>query len=188
MNKSSSKGIISSELNVKVIKKLLTKRYIEYWTKSIQTKEGKLKTYKTFKNNFIQEPYLKIKDTEARKCLARLRTSAHSLEIERGRYTRPKTPVNNRICEVCKKDVGTEVHFLLSCPNLSIARGTHLQKIGKLAPNFMKLNEYDKFRFLMTSDDEILQITCNLVKSLDKLRTTMIDYNITPKVGKRKKK
>jgi hypothetical protein len=36
--------------------------------------------------------------------LARFRISAHKLEIERGRYTIPKTVVENRICEAVEDE------------------------------------------------------------------------------------
>ena len=45
------------------------------------------------------------------------RTSNHKLHIETGRYTRPITPVENRICSNCNsKSVEDEIHFLMYCP------------------------------------------------------------------------
>jgi hypothetical protein len=44
-------------------------------------------------------------------------TSNHKLHIETGRYTRPITPVENRICSNCNsKSVEDEIHFLMYCP------------------------------------------------------------------------
>jgi hypothetical protein len=44
---------------------------------------------------------LPLKELSNRSTLACFRISAHKLEIERGRYTIPKTAVENRICKQC---------------------------------------------------------------------------------------
>ena len=63
--------------------------------------ENKLRTYCKFKFNFQQEKYLdNIKELSNRSTLARFQISAHKFEIERGRYTIPKTAVENRICKL----------------------------------------------------------------------------------------
>jgi hypothetical protein len=47
-----------------------------------------------------------------RNILTRFRTSNHKFHIETGRYTRPITPVENRICSNCNsKSVEDELHF-----------------------------------------------------------------------------
>ena len=53
----------------------------------------KLRTYQLFKKVHEFEPYLHITNSKLRSAIAKIRTSAHSLEIERGRYAKPKTPV-----------------------------------------------------------------------------------------------
>ena len=51
--------------------------------------------------------------THTRYCTAisRSRTSSHTLEIEHGRYTVTRTPINDRLRCVCKL-VEEEAHFL----------------------------------------------------------------------------
>ena len=45
------------------------------------------------------ECYLKhVNNSKFRVALSKLRTSSHSLEIERGLYTRPKLNVDQRLC------------------------------------------------------------------------------------------
>ena len=52
-----------------------------------------IKNYETYKSEFCMEPYLYlISNLRYRNALTRLRTSSHTLEIERGHYTMPKTP------------------------------------------------------------------------------------------------
>ena len=60
------------------------------------------------------EKYLDmVTDKRYRTAITRLRTSSHTLEIERGRYTIPRTPAADRLCCVCKV-VEDEEHFLVS--------------------------------------------------------------------------
>ena len=47
-----------------------------------------------------------------RSILTRFRISAHKLEIEIGRYTTPKTPLENRLCKQCNSsEIEDEEHF-----------------------------------------------------------------------------
>ena len=61
-----------------------------------------------------------VTNCKHRSALTRLRLSSHRLEIETGRYTRPKTDRDERFCTYCKfmgKDVvEDEIHFLTTCP------------------------------------------------------------------------
>jgi hypothetical protein len=48
------------------------------------------------------------------------------LAIETGRYSKSKTPHNERFCKFCKDQVEDKSHFLLKCPKYNILR----QKYG----------------------------------------------------------
>ena len=48
--------------------------------------------------------------------LTKLRISAHPLEIETGRYSKPCIPKECRFCHFCKTAVEDELHFLYDCP------------------------------------------------------------------------
>ena len=67
---------------------------------------NKLRFYKTLKGSFTQEPYVtNIKNKSQRAWLTRFRVSAVSnLRIESGRYTKPVTPITERICRYCDSD------------------------------------------------------------------------------------
>ena len=54
---------------------------------------NKLRTHATFKYQFLCESYINTLNCRERQALSKFRISAHKLEIERGRYTVPKTPV-----------------------------------------------------------------------------------------------
>ena len=61
------------------------------------------------------EPYLYlIKKFRYRQVIARFRCSSHTLEIERGWHTNPKTPVAERKCKHCDV-MEDEEHFFLMC-------------------------------------------------------------------------
>ena len=73
-----------------------------------------IRAYRSYKLNFGMECYLKhVNNSKFRVALSKLRTSSHSLEIERGRYTRPKLNVDQRLCMSC--NVEDEEHFVLHC-------------------------------------------------------------------------
>jgi hypothetical protein len=46
--------------------------------------------------------------------ITQLRISAHCLNIERGKYNKPKIPREERFCKFCT-EVETEEHFSISC-------------------------------------------------------------------------
>ncbi len=89
----------------------------------------KLRTYKLFKDEFKFENYLSsTKNLNHTLVLFRFRISLLNLRIETGRYTRPKIPVNERMCIYCTfQAVETESHFLLQC---SLLRMDFLEKIN----------------------------------------------------------
>ena len=69
---------------------------------------GKLRTYLKLKCNFGFENYLHIlSDFNQRKSFTKFRISNHKLKIETGWYSKPITPLENRICEKCFSDENT---------------------------------------------------------------------------------
>jgi hypothetical protein len=120
-------------------------------------KNPKLRTYKKFKNEFQLESYIATpKNLQHAIALFKFRTSAHNLAIETGRYTRPKTPLNERICLHCQnKPIEDEVHFLLQCPLYNRERKVMLDKI-KISLNTENLNDDELFLNLMSCKDKIV--------------------------------
>ena len=99
------------------------------------TKSGnKLRTYGQFKSQFSMENYvLHIKNTKARKLFTSLRISNHTLCIETGRYTRPKTPPLERLCTMCSMgEVEDEKHLILQCPTYAAERSEFLRKMQSI--------------------------------------------------------
>ena len=95
----------------KLTTSLLKSQFDRYWLDCInmaKTKDqdlsdhNKLRTYKTYKSSFTREPYIDlIRNRNQKSSLTRLRTGSHFLGVERGRWTRPVTPLVHRTCSYC---------------------------------------------------------------------------------------
>ena len=112
-----------------------------------------IRTYRSYKLNFGMECYLKhVNNSKFRVALSKLRTSSHSLEIERGRYTRPKLNVDQRLCMSCNV-VEDEEHFVLHCQDNRMERELLFQKIYMRDSSFFNLSSFEQFVFLMRCSD-----------------------------------
>ncbi|KAL3700010.1 hypothetical protein R1sor_018032 [Riccia sorocarpa] len=70
---------------------------------------------------YKEKPYLSINDRKVRHAFARFRISAHTLNVEEGRWK--NIPREDRICSVCTLGkVEDEYHTLLVCPGFSDLR------------------------------------------------------------------
>ena len=78
---------------------------------------------------FKLQPYLyQVNIDSCKIALSRLRMSAHNLEIEAGRWKKPKpTPRENRTCCICHK-LEDEFHLLLECQLYTELRKTYINK------------------------------------------------------------
>ena len=115
-----------------------------------------MRTYILYKNNFCYEKYLDILATELRKPLTQFRISAHNLEIERGRYTRPVTPVNQRICRRCNASTDSELHFLFECGLFTSQREQLFINLTENCPLFTTLSDENKLQYLLNSEGSAL--------------------------------
>jgi hypothetical protein len=81
-----------------------------------------------------------VKKYEYRKSICKLRTSAHRLFIETGRYT--NIPRNERICKNCtNQENEDETHFLTRCPKFSGERDDLFNSISAKVKNFTNLSD-----------------------------------------------
>jgi hypothetical protein len=142
--------IDDNSLNSKqIVNKFLFIKYSEYWKSRIMN-ESKLRTYITFKADFGMEDYLTISNDKHRKAMARFRISAHTLAIERGRYTTPPTPLIDRVCKHCADHrIEDEFHFLVECDKYDSPRRKLFHEIGILCPRFQDLNDKQKFVYML---------------------------------------
>ena len=98
-------------------KSSVTTNYIEQWSSCMMhfDRFPLLRTYRGIKLAFKTEPYLYlVENRRFRHAISQLRASSHTLQDKRGRYTKPKTPVNERICIVCQC-LEDDLHFVTAC-------------------------------------------------------------------------
>ena len=140
---------------VKNLKMYLQNLYKSNWCEEINRNDNsskKLRTYYTFKNDYEMENYLKTNiPVSKRQNFSKLRVSAHTLEIELGRYTRPKTPLELRKCKICQSDsVEDEKHFILDCKYYEDLRNQLFKELSEYDIHFKELSRTSKFNYIMT--------------------------------------
>ena len=94
-----------------------------------------------------------------RSFLAKIRLSAHNLEIEKGRYV--EIDKNNRICKVCQNlDIEDEKHFILLCPKYEAQRNIFKTKLSTFPNLNQTIHNNDKLLKLLmkTSCKRVLKI------------------------------
>ena len=97
------------------IRHVIRSFFVRKWQESVAdiNKNPILRTYVRFKYNFGIESYLvSVKNPRYRAAISKLRTSSHALEVERGRHTKPKTPLEERLCPNCHV-LEDEQHFVM---------------------------------------------------------------------------
>ena len=171
-----------------LVRTSLQHQYVDKWKDEIQTKP-KLRTYKLFKTTFFIEPYLYLYNKQHRQALARFRMSAHSLEIEKGRWHRvlingrwqsQKTPIDERYCIFCSENtVESEIHVLMSCKRYDTLRQTVFSLARTLIDNFDALEKESKFVQLLETDNiKLLQSIAKFVYSIFQIRVTHENDNV----------
>ena len=165
----------NSPIEYNNIKQEVLRSYESSYLSTIQNSQQypKLRTYKLFKKNFSSELYLDLHIPKYRISLARLRTSSHHLEIERGRYTIPKTPVELRLCKQCDQGVvEDEIHFVIACKKYKLLRENMFNIVNLMIPHFISMNDHEKFCMLLISQNvEVIHALAKYCHLSFKLRT-----------------
>ena len=155
-----------------------------------QTDHNKLRTYRTYKSSFTREPYIDlVRNRNQKSFLVRLRTGSHFLGIEKGRWTRPVTPVDKRICTYCLPPststpsttssgptppagpVDDELHFTIRCPRFETERNIIFEEMSSLLPGFLSLSDNEKFvTLLCPTKPQTAKLANRLIKKMFELR------------------
>jgi hypothetical protein len=155
-----SRNIPLHNSQVKISRKLITGTlkdlYKTHWLDELNS-QHKMRTYVKIKDKFCMEDYLISLASEHRKSLTRFRISAHNLAIERGRYTKPPTALQNRTCLHCPSHVEDEHHFLLDCTAHMQSRIKLFRHINEVCPNFENLADDKKFIFMLSAGDDLIK-------------------------------
>lgn len=155
-----NQSVGNEKVFLSLIRQRLTDNFIQNWNSRINDSSRAL-CYKNL-SSFSFKPYLEIVTIKKfRIALSRLRTSAHRLEVESGRWARPvKKPIDQRLCTFCGV-LEDEFHFVLQCPVYNTERHKHIDKRFYKRPNMLKFIE------LMTSDSKriVENLACFVQKS-----------------------
>ena len=162
-------------------------------TNNDQLDHNKLRTYKRYKSSFTREPYVDlVRNRNQRSSLARLRSGSHFLGIEKGRWTRPVTPLDKRTCSYCSPPststpsspssgstpsspspgpVDDEKHFLVGCTRFATQQTSAFTELSSLVPGFVDMSDSDKFvTLLCPTQPKAAKIANRLIKLMFELR------------------
>ena len=104
-------------------------------------------------SSFRPEPYLYlVREAPFRNAIAQIRASSHTLAIERGRYTRPKTPIQERLCKSCGV-IEDQAHFILPCHINQSLRAELMKNIESIYPEFNNMTENEQIYFIFINED-----------------------------------
>jgi hypothetical protein len=109
-------NILSKSSIIHLVNTNLKLVYDQDWYAHVSIKQKKLRTYCLFKSSFGQENYVHLLNRTQRSAFCKIRISAHILMIEKGRYSYPKIPPENRLCTICDlHETEDEFHFIIKC-------------------------------------------------------------------------
>ena len=180
-----NQGSLYKHKTVRTLKGIMLDRYEHNWlayvglSPTFSTPGTKLRTYIQFKHSIGLENYvIAIKSFKKRQSMAKLRISAHPLRIETGRYCRPPTPADQRVCQFCNSGaVENEDHFILSCSIYSDERKKLFDSLVGICPNLLQLDHRELFNFIMScnnGDSEIIEHVCLYVSECFEKRNNYI--------------
>ena len=149
---------IKKEVAGNKFKKRVQSVFDRFWIEEINDEKivngantNKLRFYSTLKSSFSKEPYFDLADSRSqRSFLTRLRCSAHTLEIEKLRYSKPAVPPASRTCKFCTSgQIGDEQHFLMNCDVFNLKRACFMGKMSSIIPGFKSMSEIDKLKTIL---------------------------------------
>ena len=119
-----------------LVRQRLHDNYVQIWNSRVNdSSRGRL--YKHF-DTFNYKPYLDIITVKQfRHAFTRLRVSSHPLQIEAGRWTRPRTLPDDRLCSLCGV-IEDEFHFVLVCKKFDLLRHRYIPHYYWTYPSMFK--------------------------------------------------
>ena len=148
----------------------------------VQARNGqglnKLRTYRTFKELFQTEHYVKSIDIRARRrALAQLRCGVAPIRLETGRYERGRhLPVEERCCYICQNAVESELHVIVHCPIYQDLRDDLFYVCQKADPTFNSLSDDRKLAFVL-SNSSVAKNSAKILSEILRRRRCLV-FNV----------
>ena len=84
--------------------------------------------------------------------------------------------LQERIRQLCKVEVEDEKHFVMYCSKLEACIKPFFDKVNGICPMFNSMDIYDKFKIIMTSKDNDLNVLCvSFISELYNERTMLVN-------------
>jgi len=121
------------------LKQTLCDQFIQQWFAEIEN-SSRGQFYSIFKKEFTLEKYLLKLPESCRIWITKFRCSNLRFPIETGRWQ--NIPTQDRICTLCRDNIGDEFHLLFKCSNQNIVdlRGKFLPRYFSVIPNYRKMD------------------------------------------------
>ena len=128
-------------------------QYLQTWSATVD-KTSSATNFKLYKDTFGYSKFLSLLSAKNSKTFLRFRTRNHTLPVETGRWN--GTPLHERICNFCQKELGDEFHFMLVCDHFKQQRQTYIKRYYYHNPNTLK------FKQLMNTENiaDLKKISC----------------------------
>lgn len=137
----------------KHVKQILIDQFKQKWFSELDH-SNKSRFYKSIKDTHGLEMYFKTLRPHQIVTLFRIRTANHNLPIERGRWE--GINISDRQCTLCDyNEIGSERHYIFSCPYFSDARNKYLSNIN--------LHEINIIQMLTSKSVYLLADLCNFL-------------------------
>ena len=140
--------------------------YISLWSTTINTSQPKLRTYCRFKTDFALENYIQLFKRSTRLNFTKLRISAHTLMVEKGRHFSPKLPLSERICQLCNlHEVEDEFHFVMKCTKYNFQRDRLFKELSEIYNLDSLSNEDISLHIMCTTVHDVLKSVFTFINS-----------------------
>ena len=118
---------------------------------------NKLRTYRTFKQSFKAEQYVKsVISRKARQSLAKFRCGTAPLRIETGRYVGERE--HDRLCVLCDAmEVENEEHCLIRCNRYADIRNTLFAAAINIDNTFLDKTDNEKMSFVLANENLVFE-------------------------------
>ena len=142
----------------------------------------KLRTFILFKDFYSTPSYLtKCLSFVQRRFVAKIRLGCLEIQLETGRYARPRLQEEERVCQICNNEnlrVENELHFVFECKKYENERHLWLSKLI-IPTNFLTLQPGEKLDLVLNNHCNV-KLTSQYIVNIFDIRSKIISSLPTP--------